>query len=124
MSATGLLQRERLNYSQEHSQKYEEKHDTNAFSEREVHDKFIFERFILFPHGKVKSHGRRHFKGNSGCPKEDQAHFFENTRKIVVKEYPLGNIMCTGNFQEAFVYNEMYQKGDFWLEFPKPENGS
>ena len=34
--------------------------------------------------------------------------FFEKTRKISINEYPLGNIMCIGNFYVVF-FAELYQ---------------
>ena len=49
-----IRQRAKFDFNQEYLQKYEEKHDTNTFSERTAYDKFIFEGFILFPLGKVK----------------------------------------------------------------------
>ena len=76
---------------------------------------------------KSNKQGGRHFKGNSGCPKEryrDQAPFFKNTRKILINEYPRSNIICIVNFFVPFVYTELSQKGDFWSEFPKLDYGS
>ena len=40
---------------------YKEKHNTNTFSERVVHDKFIVEDFILFPSAKSNKQRRKAF---------------------------------------------------------------
>ena len=67
-----LLQRFKFDFNQEYFQQYEEKHDTNIFSERAAYENFIFEGFILFPSAKSnKQGGKVFFKEIWGVPRKD-----------------------------------------------------
>ena len=44
--------------------------------------------------------------------------FFENTREILIIEYPLGNIMCIRNFYIAFLYWNVPERR-FLVRIPK-----
>ena len=50
-----------------------------------------------------------------------QAHFFENTRKLLIDEHALDDIMCIGSLYVASFYTKTYQEGIFLLESPKVE---
>ena len=69
-----LLQRAKFDFNQEYFKKYEEKHDTNTFSERAVYENFIFEGYSLFPLGKNQINRGKVFLrenlGGGGCSKE------------------------------------------------------
>ena len=96
-----LLQRAKFDFNQEYFKKYEEKHDTNTFSEEQFMEILFLKVSFCFPSAKSNKQGGKVFLRKFGVFQGKILRpclFFENTRKILINEYPLGNIMCIGNF--------------------------